>query len=114
MGTEYRQVTTAIDSFEQAQQLGRAVVEARLAAGAQVLGPMSSTYWWKGAVQVTEEWLIVFKTSADRYAELESFVRAAHPYETPEIISVPVDAGSRAFLGWIDAQATGRPDASGG
>lgn len=114
MGSKYRQVTTAIDSLEQAQRLGRAVVEARLAACAQVLGPMSSTYWWQGAVRVTDEWLIVFKTPASRYADLEAFIRGAHPYETPEIVSVPIDAGSQAYLEWIDAEATGRPGAIGG
>ncbi|MEV6922908.1 divalent-cation tolerance protein CutA [Dactylosporangium sp. NPDC051485] len=114
MGSAYRQVTTAIDSLEQAQRLGRAVVEARLAACAQVLGPMSSTYWWRGEVRVTDEWLIVFKTSADRFAELEAFVRTAHPYEVPEVVSVAIDSGSRAYLDWIDVEATGRAGTSGG
>ncbi|WP_245985301.1 divalent-cation tolerance protein CutA [Streptomyces tateyamensis] len=86
---------------EHAEQLARAGVEARIAACAQIDGPVKSVYWWEGAVQVDEEWRVFYKLGADRYAELEQAIKAAHTYETPEIIAVDITHGSAEYLGWI-------------
>ncbi len=61
-------------------------------------------YRWKGAVQHDEEHPVLIKTTAERYAALEAAIRAAHPYELPEIIAVPVERGLPAYLAWVDAE----------
>ena len=80
--------------------MAAALVEARLAACAQVTGPVGSTYWWRGAVERADEWACTFKTTRVRLAALEIELRARHPYELPEITVAPLD-GSPDYLQWI-------------
>jgi periplasmic divalent cation tolerance protein len=98
------QVLTTIDSSEAAGRLAQQLVEANLAACVQVLGPLTSTYRWEGKVETAQEWLCIAKTREDRYGEVEAAIRAAHPYQVPEILAVPVTAGHEAYLRWLDAQ----------
>ncbi|MBL1068439.1 divalent-cation tolerance protein CutA [Streptomyces sp. 7-21] len=102
--TEHLTVLTTIDSEEGAQRLARSAVEARVAACAQIDGPVTSVYRWQGAVETAREWRVLFKTSAARYEALEAHLLAAHPYDTPEIIATAVARGSRAYLDWLDAE----------
>lgn len=95
------QVTTTLDTRDGAERLAAAIVEARLAACAQVLGPITSTYRWQGAVETASEWLVLIKTTSDALPALEARLRADHPYEVPEIIAVPVVAGLGAYLEWV-------------
>ncbi|MGH7578734.1 MAG: divalent-cation tolerance protein CutA [Gemmatimonadales bacterium] len=99
--TEYRQVTTTLPNREAAQRIGRQLVEERLAACAQVVGPVSSVYRWQGEVETAAEWYCQVKTTAARVHELMARIRELHPYETPEIIAVPVVEGDAGYLGWI-------------
>ena len=101
---EHCQVLTTIDSAEAAEALARGVVTARLAACAQVGGPIASTYWWDGVIDSAKEWQIVFKTTIERYGQLEAYLRTHHPYQVPEILCLPVLAGSSEYLEWISAQ----------
>jgi periplasmic divalent cation tolerance protein len=103
----YVQVTTATDSEEEARRIARTSVEARLAACGQVLGPITSTYWWRGAVETETEWLCLLKAPASRFERLAAHVRAEHSYETPEITATPISLGSADYLTWIDQEATG-------
>jgi periplasmic divalent cation tolerance protein len=103
----YLQVITAIDAEDGAQRLAQSAVEARLAACVQVIGPIRSTYWWKGAIQSTQEWLCLMKTPERQFDALAAHIQANHPYEVPEITATPITYGSRDFLGWIEAEATG-------
>ncbi|MET9589833.1 divalent-cation tolerance protein CutA [Streptomyces sp. NPDC006516] len=97
-------VLTTTDSEEKARALARDAVDARLAACAQISGPVTSVYRWEGAVETGEEWQVLFKTTAHRYDELEAHLLAAHDYETPEIIATPVVRGSRRYLAWVAAE----------
>ncbi|MFC9732656.1 divalent-cation tolerance protein CutA [Streptomyces roseolus] len=97
-------VTTTTDSREKAEALARGAVEARLAACAQVTGPVTSVYHWKSAVETAEEWQVLYKTTEDRYAALEAHLLAAHDYETPEVLAVPVVRGSAAYLEWLETE----------
>ena len=97
-------VVTTVDSTDAAATLARSAVNARLAACAQVSGPITSTYWWNGAVEDAQEWVITFKTTADSYAALEQHIRENHPYETPEILALPIVAGNPAYLSWVRAE----------
>jgi periplasmic divalent cation tolerance protein len=101
--SEYVQVITTVGSKEEGQQIARALVERRLAACVQIIGPITSVYYWQGAIEESEEWLCLIKSTRTRYAEIEAAIRALHSYETPEILAVPVTAGCAAYLSWLDA-----------
>ncbi|MFG2311241.1 divalent-cation tolerance protein CutA [Streptomyces sp. NPDC048566] len=94
-------VLTTTDSADGAAELARGAVAGRFAACAQISGPVTSVYRWRGAVETAVEWQIQFKTSAARYPDLEAHLRAAHGYETPEIVAVPVVAGGADYLRWV-------------
>ncbi|WP_239311867.1 MULTISPECIES: divalent-cation tolerance protein CutA [unclassified Frankia] len=98
------QAVTSIDSPEAADRLGRLLVERRLAACVQVLGPIRSTYRWRGEIEQADEWLCLAKTTTDRFAELAREITQAHPYDTPEIIAMPIVDGLGDYLDWITAE----------
>ena len=93
-------VMTTVANAEQARTITTAVIEARLAACAQVQS-VSSCYRWDGKVVNDAEQLILFKTMSSAYEALEAKLLALHPYDTPEIIRLPVDGGSARYLAWI-------------
>src|SRR3982751_6138051 len=95
------QITTSLPDRTAAERLAARVVGERLAACAQVAGPIHSTYWWEGAVQETEEWYCHFKTTLAQYSRLESRLLELHPYHVPEIIAVPILQGNPDYLKWI-------------
>ncbi len=101
MMEEYIQVVTAIEKREDAEKIAKALVEKRLAACVQILGPIVSTYWRKDNIETAEEWLCVIKSKKDVYEELEKSIKEIHPYETPEIFALPVVAGSKDYLKWL-------------
>jgi periplasmic divalent cation tolerance protein len=105
---EYLQVQTTTDSRAEAMELGRAAVQARLAACAQVAGPVASTYWWEGGIERAEEWLVLLKLPADRYGELVAFINERHSYDEPEIVALPIAAGSATYLSWIREETVPR------
>jgi periplasmic divalent cation tolerance protein len=98
---EYLQVLTTAGSEEEAERISTALVERRLAACVQVLGPVASRYRWQGEVEEAREWMCVAKTEASKYPELEAAIRELHSYEEPEILATPVIAGSKGYLEWI-------------
>jgi periplasmic divalent cation tolerance protein len=98
---EYLQVTTTAGSEEEAERIAAALIERRLAACVQIVGPVASRYRCQGAVETAEEWLCAAKTTVDRYAELEQAIRELHSYEEPEIIATPIVAGSPGYLEWV-------------
>ena len=101
---DYIQIYTTTEKREEARDIARNVVEKRLAACAQVLGPIASTYWWKGMIEEAEEWMCIMKSRRDLYEKLEATIRSIHPYEEPEILAVPIEAGSRGYLTWLDRE----------
>lgn len=103
-GHQHCQVVTTVDSRRAAEALSHAAVEARLAACAQVSGPIQSTYWWQGRVETAEEWCVVFKTTVVRYPALEQHIREHHSYQVPEIVVTPIVAGSPAYLAWVSTE----------
>ena len=105
---QYLQVQTTTDSRAEAMELAHDAVEARLAACAQVTGPVASTYWWEESLERTEEWLITLKLPADRYEDLAEFLTERHSYDEPEITATPIVTGSPAYLSWISEET--RPD----
>jgi periplasmic divalent cation tolerance protein len=100
-------VLVTAGSAEEARRLGRALVEERLAACVNVVGPVRSIYRWQGAVEEADECLLVVKARAADVGALEARVRALHSYEVPELIALPLRAGSAPYLAWL-ADATAR------
>lgn len=86
---------------EEATRLADLLVGAHLAACVQILPEMESVYRWEGKVERQSETLLIAKTTTAKFAELEREVRALHSYETPEIVAVPMVAGSSPYLAWL-------------
>ena len=104
---DYIQVVTTTEHREDAERIARTLVEERLAACVQVVGPISSTYRWRGAIETAQEWQCWAKSRRDLYDEIEKTIRRIHPYEVPEILAMPVLAGNASYLKWLDTEVTG-------
>lgn len=100
----YIQVITTTATKGDAHKIARAVVEARLAGCVQIVGPISSVYRWAGQIEEADEWLCLVKSRADLFDALEQAIRAAHPYDVPEVLAVPVVAGSKSYLNWLGSE----------
>lgn len=96
-------VMVTAPSADKAAEIARALVEERLAACANVLPQLHSIYRWEGAVQDEAEALLLLKTTRDRFEALRARVLSLHPYQVPEVIALPVEAGHAAYLAWIAA-----------
>jgi len=101
-------VVTNLPDRESAEKLATLLVERRLAACVNILAPCSSVYRWQGEIRRDEEHPLLIKTVQDRYAELETSIRANHPYELPEIIAVSVIRGLPAYLQWVETETRGQ------
>jgi periplasmic divalent cation tolerance protein len=97
-------VLTNLPDRAAAERLADTLVDRQLAACVNILAPCRSIYRWQGAVQHDEEHPMLIKTTAECYAALEQAIRAAHPYELPEIIAVPIERGLPAYLDWVAAE----------
>jgi periplasmic divalent cation tolerance protein len=76
-------------------------VTGRVAACAQVGGPITSVYHWEGRLEETQEWTVVFKAPADGYAALEAHIKEQHSYDVPEILATPVSAANPDYANWV-------------
>jgi periplasmic divalent cation tolerance protein len=94
-------VLTNLPDRAAAERIADALIDQQLAACVNILAPCRSVYRWKGQVQHDEEHPLLIKTTAERYPALEQALRAAHPYELPEIIAVPIERGLPAYLAWV-------------
>jgi periplasmic divalent cation tolerance protein len=104
--TDYRVVLCTCPDEACGQELAGALVEEKLAACVNIIPGIKSVYAWKGAIETDPECLLVIKTRQACYARLETRLQALHPYELPEIISVPIEAGLAGYLAWITAATT--------
>jgi periplasmic divalent cation tolerance protein len=96
-------VLVTCGSRKEARKIARALVGQRLAACVSEIGvPVASTYRWKGKVESAKEFLLLIKTTRKRFAAARDTVCKVHSYEVPEIIALPIAAGSRAYLNWIE------------
>ena len=99
-GSEVVVLVTAA-SPEEAEKIGRIIVESRLAACANIVAGLRSIFRWDNKINVENECLMLIKTTLERYPELETAVRQHHSYAVPEIIALPVVAGSAPYLKWM-------------
>jgi periplasmic divalent cation tolerance protein len=103
-------VLTTCGNDEDADRLAHLLVERGLAACVNALGRVSSTYRWHGEVQRDQETLLIIKTTAARFEALEKTIRAESKYELPEVIALPIVAGSAAYLDWVRESVGARKD----
>ena len=99
-------VLCTVGSAEDAERLARAVVEGRLAACVNVVPGVTSFYRWEGKVASDGEWLLIMKTTKERFAALREAVVELHPYDVPEVIELPIGDGHPPYLDWIDASVS--------
>lgn len=104
MSSAYIQVFTTTDNKESAKRIAGALVQNRLVACAQISGPITSIFRWKDRMEEQEEWMIIMKTREDLYPQVEKSIRDNHAYEVPEILGLPVVAGNRDYLDWLDRE----------
>lgn len=100
---------TTVETREQADNLARGLVEARLAACVQVEGPLTSTYRWENRVEQASEHRLTVKFLAHRHLELESWLLSRHPYSNPEWLVVRADHVAEKYLSWAHANSTPAP-----
>ncbi len=98
----YIQVFTTTNTKKSAEKIADVLVSKRLAACVQVIGPVHSTYLWKGKKERSEEWLCIIKSANKKYGAIEKAIKKIHQYEVPEIIALPIMKGSQSYLNWID------------
>ncbi len=94
-------VLTTVPNAEEAETIARKIVQAKLAACVQVLPPMKSFYFWENQIQADSEHLLLIKTLAGKYDELEKFIETNHSYEVPEIVALAAERVSKNYLSWM-------------
>ncbi len=92
---------TSAGSRDEAEHLGEALVEGRLAACGSVIPTVHSFYWWEGRMKREHEALLLLKTSADKVPAIEAYLKEHHSYDLPELLQVDVSGGSSAYLEWL-------------
>lgn len=100
--SEHLVVLTTVGKAEDAERIGRALVERGLAACVNVVPAVTSVYRWKGKMEKEEERLLLIKTRADRFDALREALVSLHPYEVPEVLALPVAGGHAPYLEWLD------------
>ena len=100
----YSLVLTTVPDRREARRLARRVLTARLAACVGIVPAVESYYWWKGKIEESRELLLLIKTKASAYKNLEKIIRDNHPYDTPEILALPVQKGSEKYLKWLSGE----------
>ena len=99
---EYIQISTTTGRKKDAEKIAQVLVQKKLAACVQVIANVSSTYWWKGNIERTREWLCIIKSGKTLFEQVEKAIKEIHPYEIPEITAVPLVAGSKEYFRWLD------------
>jgi periplasmic divalent cation tolerance protein len=101
MASEPIQVLTTVDSEAAAERISAALLDRRLAACVQVVGPIVSRYRWQGKLETAREWQCLAKTESHLFGEVEAAIRELHSYEEPEILALPILTGSPGYLAWL-------------
>ena len=98
---EYTMILSTASSKDEAHEIANALVERRMVACVNIIGPIESIYRWKGAVESAHEFLLLMKTQADRFECVRDAIKQMHSYDVPEVIQVPIQNGLPAYLTWI-------------
>ncbi len=101
--TDKRIVLSTAGSEEEARKIANALVERQLAACVNIVPQIESVYRWQGKMESAREWLLLIKTTAEKFAAVRDAIRELHSYDLPECISINIEDGSAAYLEWIAA-----------
>lgn len=102
--SNYIQIQITFPTAEQAHKTAEKLVRAKLAACAQVCGPIQSTYTWQGVCKTRQETLLLAKTTLPLFERVEALVRADHPYECPQIVALPIVTANADYRAWLHEQ----------
>jgi periplasmic divalent cation tolerance protein len=105
--TDARIVLTTIGDEKLAETLATKLVERRLAACVNIVGPIRSVYRWRGAIEREQEFLLIIKTTREQATQLPAALRELHSYELPECVEVVISGGSQEYLAWLSAEVVG-------
>jgi periplasmic divalent cation tolerance protein len=97
----YVQISTTTKKRKDAEKIAQTLVQNRLAGCVQIIGPISRTYWSKTKIETTEEWLCLIKSEKRLFKKTEKTIKETNPYETPEIMAVPIVGASKQYLEWL-------------
>ncbi len=101
--SDYIQIMTTTDDVAVAKKIAQTLVERRLAACVQVVGPSLSTFSWEGEIKTAEEYRCIAKSRIDLFALADVAIREVHNYDVPEILSVKINEGAVDYLKWVDS-----------
>jgi periplasmic divalent cation tolerance protein len=104
--SDFLQIVTTTEREEDARQIADLLIEKRLAACVQIVGPVTSVYRWQGKVESATEWQCLIKTRQALSDNVVQAIREIHAYEVPEIIALPIVGGSRDYLIWLEEQTS--------
>lgn len=104
MKDKFITVLTTTDKKEEAEKIASHLLRKRLVGCVQIIGPITSSYWWKGSIETAEEWLCLMKTEESLYAQIEEVIKEIHSYDVPEIVALPIIQGSEEYLRWLDGE----------
>ena len=99
--TDKRIVLCTTSSENEARKIAHSLVERRLAACVNILPQVESIYRWQAEIESSREWLLLIKTSSERFAAVRDAIEELHSYNLPECIAVAIEGGSQAYLQWI-------------
>ncbi|MBS7608323.1 MAG: divalent-cation tolerance protein CutA [Candidatus Bathyarchaeia archaeon] len=102
MENQYIIVLVTAPSKDEAEKIAKTLLEERLIACANIIGPVHSLFWWLGKIDKAREHLIIMKTRKDLFEKICEMVKALHSYQIPEIIALPITEGSKDYLKWLD------------
>ncbi|MEW6594776.1 MAG: divalent-cation tolerance protein CutA [Thermodesulfobacteriota bacterium] len=98
------QIITTVEEAADAERIAKALLEQRLAACVQIAGPITSHYWWQGKMEQASEYQCLIKSRQELFAAVEAAIVAIHPYQTPEILAMPVMAAGSGYGAWLAAE----------
>ena len=104
---DYTLVMVTASSREEAEKIATTLLERKLIACANILGPVSSRFWWQGKIDSAEEYMIFMKTKRELFDQVADNVKQLHSYEVPEIIALPIVEGAKPYLEWINSSLAG-------
>jgi periplasmic divalent cation tolerance protein len=104
-------VLSTCASQEDAEKISRHLLERRVAACVSILPGAQSFYWWQEAIEQSAEFLLIIKSRADLFDELQRAVAEVHPYEVPEVLALPVGSGAQSYTAWLDRELRAAPQA---
>ena len=109
MKEHYIIAITTTPSKNEAEKIAKTLLEERLIACANIIGPVQSLFWWQGKIDEAQEHLILMKTRKDLFSKLSEKVKALHSYQIPEVIAVPIVEGFKPYMEWLESSLRTNP-----